>query len=243
MENSIYESVQGDGVMSKNREQDRESREDQAAAGQDAAVASEEAVRSNEKQKGAGSGADGKSLQKRIAGLEKELETLRQQRDAWEEKARNADKELKYQQADLENFKRRQQERLARQVDDARLDILRGLVDLDDNVRLATRTVEQADNLEGCKEGIEMLSRKFSSFLEAHGIHHIECRGAAFDPDMHEAVMMVESGDHHGQIVQDVIQEGYSFNDRVLRMAKVTVAQGSGSAPAAEAQETQEVTE
>lgn len=172
-----------------------------------------------------------KQLKKRIAELEKELEAARQQRDSWEEKAKAAEKERVYQQADLDNFKRRQQERLYRQVDEAKMEILRGLVDLDDNVRLASRTVEQADNLEGCKEGIRMLSRKFATFLQSHGIEHMESHGNGFDPAVHEAVMMVEEGDHYGQIVQDVIQEGYMFNGNVLRMAKVKVAQGSGEAP------------
>lgn len=62
------------------------------------------------------------------------------------------------------------------------------------------------------------------------GLSPIDADGEAFDPDLHEAVARVATDDHPAGTVVDVVQRGYTLDDRVLRPSKVTVARAPDDA-------------
>ena len=74
-------------------------------------------------------------------------------------------------------------------------------------------------------EGIELILRKLQTFLDAEGVKAIEAVGQEFDPTRHEAIVMEPSDDHESGQVIGVVQTGYIMGERVLRPAKVRVAQ------------------
>ena len=61
------------------------------------------------------------------------------------------------------------------------------------------------------------------------GIKKIDALGAQFDPYLHEALLYEENEDANEGEIMTVIQEGYSINDRILRPARVVVAQALNS--------------
>ncbi len=72
--------------------------------------------------------------------------------------------------------------------------------------------------------GIELITRKLQSILEAEGIERIEAEGKVFDPNYHEAISYESAeGIESGSVIA-IIQNGYMLGDRVVRPALVRVA-------------------
>ena len=73
------------------------------------------------------------------------------------------------------------------------------------------------------KEGIELTIKSFITTFEKHNITKVDTTGE-FDPNMHNAVMQVDSQNHEsGQIVSE-LQKGYMLKDRLLRPSMVSIA-------------------
>lgn len=72
--------------------------------------------------------------------------------------------------------------------------------------------------------GIELISRKLHTILEAEGVQTIGKDGDEFNPNIHEAITLEESPEHESGHIIEVVQQGYSLGDRVLRPAMVRVA-------------------
>lgn len=73
---------------------------------------------------------------------------------------------------------------------------------------------------------MELIYNKLVKFLETNGVKPIESTGKDFDPELHEAIAMVPATDEaqKGKVI-DTPTRGYTINDKVLRHAKVVVAQ------------------
>ena len=140
--------------------------------------------------------------------------------------------------ADSENVRRRGD----RAAQDARnfavADLSRELLTVVDNLRRAIAaaddpTVDSAGS-GPLLEGIMAIERSLMTTLERVGVRRIEARGSPFDPLLHEAIMEVDDPERPPGAVVDVMEEGYTIHDRLLRPAKVSV---TSSRPAAAAQE------
>lgn len=99
----------------------------------------------------------------------------------------------------------------------------RYLVVLDD-IERALKAKPTEGEAASWSEGIELIYRKLQDILEKEGVQRIPAEKEEFNPHRHEAVTHEESPDHkEGQIIE-VIQQGYTIGDRVLRPALVRVA-------------------
>ena len=85
---------------------------------------------------------------------------------------------------------------------------------------------ETSDDVKAMREGIELIYNKFLKVLNQEGLQKIETDGKDFDTDYHEAIALVPapSEEQKGKIL-DCVQTGYKLNDKVIRHAKVVVAQ------------------
>jgi molecular chaperone GrpE len=87
----------------------------------------------------------------------------------------------------------------------------------------ATEVEEGAEVVEKIKEGLDLTYTQLTKVLEKNGIKAVEC-DSEFDPDVHQAIMQVESDEKEsGEIVQ-VLQKGYTIKERLLRPAMVSTA-------------------
>jgi molecular chaperone GrpE len=86
----------------------------------------------------------------------------------------------------------------------------------------AALTVENT-SIESFKEGVELTARQLDSVFEKFAIKEINPVGEKFDPHRHQAISQVASTQEPNTVV-NVLQKGYTLNDRVLRPALVTVA-------------------
>ncbi len=88
------------------------------------------------------------------------------------------------------------------------------------------RALEAAEEHEEAKleEGVRLVHRSLLDALQKQGLELIETSGA-FDPHVHEALLTQPAGDAEPGSVLQVLQKGYRLGDRVLRPARVVVAE------------------
>jgi molecular chaperone GrpE len=73
-------------------------------------------------------------------------------------------------------------------------------------------------------DGIELVYRKLIGILESEGVKRIPAESEKFDPTRHEAITHEDSPDHESDDIIEVVRQGYTIADRVLRPALVRVA-------------------
>jgi molecular chaperone GrpE len=131
--------------------------------------------------------------------------------------------------ADFENSKRLLAKDKAAAVSYANESFANDMLSVVDSFESALASIDAIDTEEGSdvldkiKEGLELTYGQLSKVLEKNGIKAVECEGE-FNPDVHQAIMQVESEEKEsGEIVQ-VLQKGYTIKDRLLRPAMVSTA-------------------
>ncbi len=88
---------------------------------------------------------------------------------------------------------------------------------------MAAARAENA-TLESIREGSEMTMTMLLQLLEKQGLETIDPRGEKFDPEKHQAMSMIEVADAESNTVVEVMQKGFTLNDRLVRPAMVVVA-------------------
>lgn len=128
--------------------------------------------------------------------------------------------------AELENFKKRMRREQEETLKFALSPLLKDLFGIVDNLE---RALEHANDESGSlAEGIEMVNKQLQDILTNHGVRRIEAKGQAFDPNLHDAMSMVESQEMEENMVVDEFQAGYELHGRVLRPARVSVSKKAG---------------
>ena len=127
--------------------------------------------------------------------------------------------------ADFENSKRRLEKDKMNAVSYANesfaTDILAVMDSFENAINSMEGTEENSEVLTNMKEGVNLTFEQLKKILEKNSIKEISCEGE-FDPEVHQAIMQVESDNHEvGDVVQ-VMQKGYTIKERVLRPAMVS---------------------
>lgn len=113
-------------------------------------------------------------------------------------------------------------------------DFLTRLLPVLDNLNRAVEASEHDPSLENLREGVKGTARSFEQALASVGVEAVPSVGAAFDPELHEAIDIAEAKDPEmdGKIVTEY-SRGYRFGDRLLRASRVQVGKAM-TMPAAE---------
>lgn len=129
--------------------------------------------------------------------------------------------------ADLQNYKRRQEEERRIIITMANAQLILGLLPILDNLERAVKHAPDPNALpENTKEwfnGINISIGQFQKILEETGLKAIESAGQKFNPEFHEALT---SGPGEKDIVVEELEKGYILGDKVIRHAKVKVGNG-----------------
>jgi molecular chaperone GrpE len=123
--------------------------------------------------------------------------------------------------ADFDNFRRRAERDRSEYVQYAATEMVRDLIPILDDFRRAMK-VETADK--EYAKGIELIDQRLCEALKKAGLEPIEAAGKLFDPNLHQAVVRVQSEEVPDQTVLEEFQSGYNFKGKLLRPAMVKVA-------------------
>lgn len=126
--------------------------------------------------------------------------------------------------ADFENFKRRaakDREEIAILTSEK---LLREFLDVKDHLELALDHSREATEVKSLREGVDLTLKQLGRFLEKFGVTEVKSLGESFNPAYHEAIHQEASAEQKPGTIVHVYQKGYSFQGRLLRAARVTVA-------------------
>ena len=129
--------------------------------------------------------------------------------------------------ADFENAKKRLEKDKMNAVSYANESFAKDILAVMDSFENAIASMESADEanssevLEKMKEGVSLTYDQLKKILEKNHIKEVECDGE-FNPEVHQAIMQVESDAHEAGDIVQVMQKGYTIKDRILRPAMVS---------------------
>ena len=123
--------------------------------------------------------------------------------------------------AEYDNYRKRTTREKENIYNDAKADTVKPFLDVYDNL---VRGLQQFEEGDGHRQGLEMIAKQFLSVLEKLGVQEIEAEGQPFDPEKHNAVMHVEDETVGENTIVEVFQKGFTLNEKVIRFAMVKVA-------------------
>ncbi|MEJ8739759.1 nucleotide exchange factor GrpE [Phocaeicola sp. HCN-6420] len=151
--------------------------------------------------------------------LEKELEeakkTIEEQKDKYLRLS-----------AEFDNYRKRTMKEKAELIKNGGEKAISAILPILDDLERALQNMQKADNVQAMYEGLDLIFQKFHKVLAQEGLQKMEPVGETFDTDYHEAIALVPAPDEaqKGKVL-DCVQTGYKLNDKVIRHAKVVVAQ------------------
>lgn len=128
----------------------------------------------------------------------------------------NAYKELE---RDFDNFRKRSREDIEEAKREGKTKVIETFLPALDSFKKAKTMVDEKS-----LKGIEMIENIILSDLEKVGVKKIKCVGEKFDPNFHNAVLVVEDKKHKAGIVLEEIEGGYLLNDKVIKYSQVIIS-------------------
>lgn len=128
--------------------------------------------------------------------------------------------------AEFDNYRKRTLKEKMELTKYAEEDVLKGILKVVDDMERAINNMDNATDPDAVKEGVKLIYKKFTSFLETRGLKEVEAMHQELDTDRHEAVakFTAPSDDLKGKII-DVVEKGYYLHDKIIRYAKVVIGE------------------
>ena len=148
----------------------------------------------------------------KIAALQAELE--------------KSQKEYLFLMAEFDNYRKRTVKEKAELIKNGGEKAMLGLLPVIDDFERAIDAIDKSSDVEGLKEGVDLIYNRVMKYLESQQVKPMESTGTDFDADIYEAVTTFPAPDESmkGKVI-DTVQKGYTINEKVLRHAKVVVGQ------------------
>ncbi|MGK9476244.1 nucleotide exchange factor GrpE [Melioribacter sp. OK-6-Me] len=129
--------------------------------------------------------------------------------------------------AEFENYKRRTEQDQLNIIKYAAEPFIKSILTVYDDLQRSLSHINDINNYDAMKKGLELVFEKFTKTLEAQGVKKIDAKGQPFDFEMHEALMQQPVEGLPPHTVVDVVEPGYIYKDKVIRHAKVIVSADS----------------
>lgn len=143
-----------------------------------------------------------------------------------EEKIEQLKDQLLRQAAEFDNYRKRTIKEKSELILNGGEKVISALLPIMDDLERAADNFEKTDNIETLKEGVNLIISKLEKTLSGQGLQKIDAIGKEFDTDFHEAIALIPATeDSQKGLVIDCTQTGYTLNNKVIRHAKVVVAQ------------------
>ena len=123
--------------------------------------------------------------------------------------------------SDFDNFRKRTAKEKLEMIQSASERVIVDIIPVIDDIERATLNAQEGE----ITEGISLIFNKLYNTLATKGLKSMEAKGSVFNADLHEAITQfpAPTEDEKGKVF-DVVEKGYYLNDKVIRFAKVVVA-------------------
>ena len=159
------------------------------------------------------------------ADLDEAFDPMAELAAAQQQAAQHWDSLLRLQ-AEMENLRRRTRIDIENAHKYGVEKLLHALVPVADSLELGLEASNKSEaSVDSIREGLDMTFKQLLDVLADFNVERINPAGEKFDPQKHEAMTMIPSPDHDSNTVVEVFQKGYALNERLIRPARVIVAQ------------------
>lgn len=232
----MAEQEMQNGQMTED-EQSKAAETDSEVRTEDAEVAGEtEAAADDSETVADGSGTDGEP-EAEEAGEEKGKASWAERRAAKKQEKKDKKEEqfkeqitqledrVKRQLAEFENFRNRTEKEKSAMFETGAKSVIEKILPVIDNFERGLATVPEEQKEDPFVDGMNRIYKQLVTELENIGVKPIEAVGCEFDPNLHNAVMQVESEEYESGVVAQELQKGYTYRDTVVRHSMVAVVQ------------------
>ena len=145
--------------------------------------------------------------------------------DAYKEKIDQLEDRVKRQMAEFENFRKRTDREKQAMFETGAKSIIEKILPVVDNFERGLATVPAENMGDPFVDGMNRVYKQLLTELDNMGVKPIEAVGCEFDPNLHNAVMQVESEEYESGVVAQELLKGYTYRDSVVRHSMVAVTQ------------------
>ena len=157
-----------------------------------------------------------KRAAKKQAKLDKKAQGYKEQIEQLEDK-------VKRQLAEFENFRNRTEKEKHAMFETGAKSVIEKMLPVVDNFERGLATVPEDKKEDPFVDGMNRIYKQLMTELENIGVKPIEAVGQEFDPNLHNAVMQVESEEYESGTVAQELMKGYTYRDSVVRHSMVAV--------------------
>lgn len=130
--------------------------------------------------------------------------------------------------ADFENYKKRSEQENNKYKSYVMDAMLKKLIEHYDDLMRALNLLKTLENMDGIKNGLELIIKNFEKLLAEEGVKPMNSEGEKFDPYKHEAIIIEEDRDDLPEnTILEEITKGYYIKEKILRPAKVKISKKS----------------
>ncbi len=155
----------------------------------------------------------------------KKLFSKKEKKDPLKEKVEELNDRVMRQMAEFDNYRKRTEKEKAQMFEQGQGSVLEKLLPVIDNFERGLAAIPEAEKDGAFADGMNKIYKQLITEMENLGVTPIEAVGKEFDPNLHNAVMQVESDEYESGVVAQELQKGYMFRDTVLRHSMVGVTQ------------------
>ena len=148
---------------------------------------------------------------------------FKKKKDKRDEQIEELNDKLKRQMAEFDNFRKRTEKEKSQMYDMGARSVIEKILPVIDNFERGLAAVPEEAKEDAFVVGMDKVYKQMLAELEAIGVTAIEAVGQEFDPEFHNAVMQVESGEYESGVVAQELQKGYMYKDSVVRHSMVAV--------------------
>lgn len=156
-------------------------------------------------------------------GLFKKKPKTDKKQDALKQKVEELEDKVKRQMAEFENFRKRTDKEKTAMFETGAKSVIEKILPVVDNFERGLATVPEEEKGNGFAGGMQMIYKQLMTELDAIGVKPIEAVGQEFNPEFHNAVMQVESGEYEAGVIAQELQKGYMYRESVVRHSMVAV--------------------
>lgn len=127
-------------------------------------------------------------------------------------------------QAEFDNYRKRTLKEKTEIIKYASERLVGELLPVLDNFERAASAAQINPDFTSFSQGVEMILRQLQTALSKEGLKAMETVGQPFDPNLHDAVLRVDSEEHPENTVVEELQKGYFLKEKVLRPSMVKVS-------------------
>jgi molecular chaperone GrpE len=125
--------------------------------------------------------------------------------------------------SEFDNYRKRTLKERAELIKTAAEDVFVSILPVIDDLERALKASEKNEEGSAFKEGIQLIYNKLKNICQQKGLTSFDTIGQDFNSDLMEAITHMPDADKKGKVL-DEVEKGYKLGDKVIRYAKVVVA-------------------